>query len=113
VATDALTGGRLSNSPRHLSKYILGLPVPHSPLFVGVEGLYTSGRFSARGEPVDGAYLQNLSVTTDRLFHRVDASIGVYNVFDRDYGDPASQEHVQTAIPQEGRTLRATLTVRF
>jgi len=113
VATDALTGGRLSNSPRHLSKYVLGVPVPRSPLFVGIEGLYTSSRLSARGEPVAAAYLQNLTVTTNRLLHRADASIGVYNAFDRHYGDPASQEHLQAAIPQEGRTLRATLTVRF
>jgi outer membrane receptor protein involved in Fe transport len=65
------------------------------------------------GEPVRGAYLQHLTVTTDRLFRRADASIGVYNVFDRRYGDPGSEEHVLTEIPQEGRTLRATVTVRF
>jgi outer membrane receptor for ferrienterochelin and colicins len=113
VATDARIGGRLSNSPRHLSKYILGLPVPHSALFLGLEGTHTSSRLSPGGEPVGGAYLQHLTVTTDRLFRRADASIGVYNVFDRHYGDPGSQEHALTQIPQEGRTLRATLTVRF
>jgi outer membrane receptor for ferrienterochelin and colicins len=113
AATDVRTDGRLSNSPRHLSKYVLGLPIPHSALFAGLEGTYTSHRLSVGGEPVRGVYLQHLTVTTDRLFRRADASIGVYNVFDRHYGDPGSEEHALTAIPQEGRTLRATLTVRF
>lgn len=75
--------------------------------------MYTSSRFSAGGGPVGGVYLQRVTLTTDRLFRRADASIGVYNAFGRRYGDPGSAEHLQTEIPQEGRTLRATLTVRF
>jgi outer membrane receptor for ferrienterochelin and colicins len=113
AAKDARTGGRLSNSPRHLSKYIFGLPVPRFPLFAGLEGTYISGRLSAGREPVRAVYLQHLTLTTDRLFRRADLSLGVYNAFDRRYGDPGSEEHMQAEIPQEGRTLRAALTVRF
>jgi len=37
----------------------------------------------------------------------------VRNLFDVDYSVPASQEHVQDTIPQNGRTFRVGLRVKL
>jgi hypothetical protein len=37
----------------------------------------------------------------------------VSNLFDTAYGDPGSTEHLQTAIPQDRRSFRATLQYAF
>jgi outer membrane receptor protein involved in Fe transport len=58
-------------------------------------------------------YLQNVTVTADRVFRTMDLSVSVHNLFDRQYGDPAAEEHTPATIPQDGRTVRAALTVRF
>jgi len=42
-----------------------------------------------------------------------EASVSVYNLFDYRYGDPASLEHVQDVIQQDGRNFRLKLSYRF
>ena len=37
----------------------------------------------------------------------------IRNLFDLDYAVPASQEHVQDTIPQNGRTFRVGLRVKL
>jgi iron complex outermembrane receptor protein len=103
----------LSNSPNHLTKFEVLLPILSSRLFVAPAGTFISPRLPVRGVELPSTYLQNVTVTADGLFHRLDLSIGVQNLFDRQYGDPGAEEHAQSAIPQDGRTLRATFTYRF
>jgi outer membrane receptor protein involved in Fe transport len=38
---------------------------------------------------------------------------GVHNLFDTYYEDPASSQHVQEAIPQNGRTARVGLRLKL
>jgi len=52
-------------------------------------------------------------LSTPRLWERVALSASVYNLFDRDYGDPASTEHLQDVIEQDGRTFRVKVTASF
>ena len=40
-------------------------------------------------------------------------SMSLYNVFDKHYGTPGSADHVQTLIPQNGRTVLGKLVYRF
>jgi outer membrane receptor protein involved in Fe transport len=44
---------------------------------------------------------------------RVELAAGLYNVFDTSYADPGAEEHVQTLIPQDGRTAMLRVRVRF
>ena len=37
----------------------------------------------------------------------------VYNIFDKRYADPGSEEHRQEGIVQQGRTFRVRLTYSF
>ena len=44
---------------------------------------------------------------------RVDLSVGVGNLFDTRYWHPAGSELVMDVLEQDGRTVRAGVTVRF
>ncbi len=112
-ATDTHSGERLSNSPAHIGKYDLTAPIVRSRVFLAASGAYVGKRQSIRGTGIPGVYLQNLTLTADRIFQRLDLTVGAYNIFDRKYGDPGAEEHAQTVIPQDGRTIRATATIKF
>ena len=48
-----------------------------------------------------------------KLTPHLDVSAGIYNLFDTRYAFPGGPEHVQEALPQNGRTFRVKLTYRF
>ena len=109
---DQGTGASLTNSPRHMVKLNLAIPLG-SRLTAGLESQYTSSRETLAGGRVDGFLLTNLTLRMPRLLHRLEAAATVYNLFDRKYADPGSEEHVQDAIPQARRSFRLQLTARF
>ncbi len=108
--SDPLTGSAVSNSPRHLSK--LNLQFPVSRLFLAIEGQYVGRRLTLGGDALPGFFIPNivLSSPADR---RIGFTVGVYNAFDHSYADPGAEEHVQRAIPQDGRTMLARVRVAF
>jgi iron complex outermembrane receptor protein len=107
---DQLTGTRMSNAPRHVSK--VGIQVPLSGLFLGVEGQYVGERLTLGGEALPAFFMPNLAITSadDR---QVALTVGLYNAFDRTYSDPGAEEHFQQSIRQDGRTLLARVRVAF
>lgn len=105
-------GARLTNSPRHLAKLNATTPLPGGWLRAGAELQYTGPRRTLAGE-TGGFWLGNLNLTADRLAPGLEMSLGVYNIFDRRYADPAGTEHVQDAIWQDGRSIRLKLVYRF
>ncbi len=107
---DAVQDVQLSNSPRHLSK--IGVQIPLAGLHLGVEGQYVGLRQTLRGEALAGVFLSNLTLTSPAV-RRLELSLSVYNAFDAVYGDPGAEEHVQQSIPQNGRTMLASARVRF
>jgi outer membrane receptor protein involved in Fe transport len=109
-AEDHLTGAQYSNSPRHLSK--VGVQIPIRSLYLGVEGQYVGARLTLQGEPVDGFFLPNITLTSP-FGRRLDLSLSVYNAFNAAYSDPAAEEHVQRTIPQDRRTFLAKVRVGF
>ena len=112
-AEDDLTGEELENSPRHLAKFNLAAPVIREKLFAGAEVQYTSSRKTVQGNRADGFWLTNLTLSSARLWDRVALSASVYNLFDKEYGDPGSLEHLQDVIEQDGRTFRVKVTASF
>ncbi|HWD17898.1 MAG TPA: TonB-dependent receptor [Verrucomicrobiae bacterium] len=114
------------NSPDHMFKLNLAVPLWADKLSLGMELLYTTSRRSlhnttdASGEPIIvqgetvGAYgLVNLTLFSQKLVKNLEMSASVYNLLDSRYDDPASQFHVQDAIEQQGRSFRLKLTYRF
>jgi outer membrane receptor for ferrienterochelin and colicin len=117
---------QLPDSPNHLVKIDVTVPIYEDKLFAGAEFRYTSDRLSlhnttdAMGEPVTmqgenaGAYgIINLTLYSQKIIKNLEVSASVYNLLDRRYQDPASLFHVQDTIQQDGRSFRMKLTYHF
>ena len=72
-----------------------------------------SERMTLTGNNTDDFVVMNLNFSARLLENRAKASFGVFNIFDQEYFDPASEEHIQEMILQNGRTFRATLTLTY
>ncbi len=104
-AAEQDTGAELANSPRHVAKARLSLAGPTPASFISIEGQYWSGRRTVVGTEVAGAAV--FAVTwTQPLGHRAELFATVRNVLDTEFADPASDQHRQETIPQNGRTAR-------
>jgi iron complex outermembrane receptor protein len=112
-AKDAATNGRLTDSPRHIAKVNLSVPVIRDRLFAGLEWQYTSSRLTFVGTEAPGFGIVNATLFSQRLTPGLELSASVYNLFDRQYGDPATPLHVQDVLPRDGRSVRVTLSYRF
>jgi iron complex outermembrane receptor protein len=118
LATDEDTGGRLTNSPKHLLKLNLSTPL-WNVWQLGLESSFTSQRHTVAGGDVSGETLSNLVLSTNKLVKGMDFSIGLYNLFDSDGFDPASEEHQDSSglqlngIPLSSRSWRLKLGYSF
>lgn len=105
----------LTNSPRHLAKLNIIFPLIKNKLFSAVETQYTGKRKTLTGNETEDFFTANLTLSAEGFLKGLDASFGIYNIFDEKYRDPASQEHAPSldTIEQDGRSLRLKLTYRF
>lgn len=110
---DRETGDILSNSPKHLAKINLIIPLLSEKIFMGIEEQYMSKRKTLAGNDAKSYYVTNLTVFSQNLMKNFEASASLSNLFDYEYGDPGSEEHIQDIIAQDGRSFRVKLTYRF
>jgi outer membrane receptor for ferrienterochelin and colicins len=110
---DAATGKRLVNSPEHLGKLALSVPLWKDKVFASAELQGMSQRDDLRGGKVNGFWLANATLFNRELVKGLELSAGVYNLFDQRYRDPAADDFTQNSIPQHGRSFRVKLTYRF
>jgi iron complex outermembrane receptor protein len=111
---DEQTGQVLTDSPQHLAKFNLSFPLLRDLLFGGVEVQYVSERKLRTGKELDGFVLTNLTLFSLNLpVKGFEISATVYNVLGTRYADPASEEHRQPAIEQDGRSFRFKLQYAF
>ena len=107
------TGEHLSNSPRHLAKFHLTLPIHGEKLSAGTEVQYTGGRMTLAGNQVGGYTLVNLTLLSRNLARGLDLSGSVYNLLDKTYEDPGGSGNLQEALAQDGRHVRIKLRWKF
>jgi len=100
------------NTPAHLAKLNLTLPL-RGPWRAGLEAQYVSQRNLIQGGRTGSLLLANLNLYSQRLTRHADLALSAYNLFDRRYADPASEEHLQSAIAQDGRRLLLKLTLTY
>jgi outer membrane receptor for ferrienterochelin and colicins len=120
-AADHETGDELPNSPRHLAKARVSLPGPVGRSFVSIETQYLSSRTTfPRPDSGDGLYTGKVgaaataNVTLVQPLGRAwELTGGIRNLFDTKYSDPVSEQHLQEAVEQNGRTARIGLTWKF
>jgi len=116
-ARDAASAQPLTNSPRQLLKLQWSDLLPLGSLDAGkpghyaVEALAVDARSTRAGERLPAYVVTNLVYS--KRFADVDLSVGVYNLFNRRYSDPASYEIREDAIRQDGRAYRVKLTYAF
>jgi iron complex outermembrane receptor protein len=76
-----------------------------------MEGQYLSSRATLGGSRVSAAATVNVTIVQP-LGRSWELFGGLRNIFDAQYADPASSQHMQDAIPQNGRTARIRLRWR-
>jgi len=124
---DTSTHQVLTDSPQHLGKANISVPLLKDKIFAGLEFQYVSRRTSTMfdfttikqvpGSDAGGYGVLNFTLFTRELLKGLELSASVYNLLDRRYSDPATQVHTSThsqdLLEQDGRTFRVKLTYRF
>ncbi len=116
-ARGTTSGEALVNSPRHLFKAqwsdrLVAAPAAGwDPGRYAVELIGVGTRTTRLRDRLPPYVLANLTYST-RLGN-TDVSLGLHNLFNRRYSDPASYEVRDDTIPQDGRTYRIKLTYAF
>ncbi len=106
-------GAGLPNSPRVLAKLAASGPLPWFGLRAGYEWRFDSPRQTMDGSRLGGTAVSSLNLGTDALPAGLEASLRVANLFDRQYEQPGSRTNWQSTLPQDGRSVSATLGCRF
>jgi iron complex outermembrane receptor protein len=112
-AKNSETQERLPNSPEHLAKVRLLVPLIDRKLFAGLETCYTGSARTLAGNRAGGFGLTNLTFTYRDVVEGLDAGFSLYNLLDKDYGYPGGSEHTQDVIAQDGIQAAFQLTYRF
>lgn len=107
-----VAGGPLTNSPKNLTKASFSIPLFRKKLFASANAQYVSRRITVSQTDLGGFFIMNMTVFSRKLTEKFDLSGGFYNLFDKHYADSGGLEHVQTSIPQDGRSFRIKLTYR-
>lgn len=107
------TGQELDNSPRHLGKASLEVPLVPELMFASVDLQYHGSAKTLSGARTEAFWLANATLYGRTFGKRLDVSVGIYNVFDASYAYPGATQHVQDTIEQDGRTLRLKLVAHF
>jgi outer membrane receptor protein involved in Fe transport len=110
---DKTTGAGLANSPKHMVNFNLIYPLVPERLFAGIDNKYTSKLKTLAGNHTNDAVVTNLTLTFENIMKRLEIQVGIYNLFDVEYGCPGFGEHTQDIIEQDGRTFGAKMTYRF
>ena len=110
---DSGTDRILTNSPRHLAKLNVHVPIKGDKLAAGAEIQYTSRRLTMAGNDAPGFAVANVTFLSRQVAKGLDLSASVYNLFDKKYGDPGGAQLVQDVIEQDGRSFRLKFTWGF
>lgn len=104
------TDKALGNVPRHMLK--ANWLTHWTPrLQSGFELQYESGRDTLESSHTGGRTLANLTLISRHLPHGVELSVSATNLFDKRYAEPASLDHRQDRLQQDGRQFNIVLRV--
>lgn len=112
-AIQSVTQQVLANSPQHLGKLNLSLPLMGKKLIASIDGQYTSPAQTLVGNTVSGFAVFNATMLGHTLGKHLDISASAYNIFDKKYFDPGRPEDPEDSIEQDGRNVRLKVTARF
>jgi len=110
--SNGLAWQTLENSPKHVAKLGLSVPLWRQNLFASLEAQALSRRTTDTGS-VPGYETVNFTLLARELVRGLEASLSVYNLLNERYFDPAGPNFTESAIQQDGRNFRLKLTYRF
>jgi len=116
--------GELLNSPKRLGKLELSTPLRWPNSWPGLRGAYEmhydSRRLTGDGNDATGPNIElggyvvsNLMLSTDALLRGLKLSLGIYNLFDKRYAQPAAVTNWQEYFEQDGRSAQFKLSYGF
>lgn len=104
-ATDE-TGADLPNSPRALGNVALVAPIAAGRARLAITSSYVGRRYAPSGAAIDGAFRTDLAIEIPRLCGGpLSLGAGISNAFDQRASVPGSDEHRETAIPEDPRLV--------
>lgn len=103
----------LANSPRHLGKAGVIVPIFRDNYNLGAQCRYMSKRLDRDGGYAGEAVVADLTLSAKNIVKGLGLSLGVYNVFDKIYSDPVSADHTQKTIEQDGINFRFKIDYLF
>jgi iron complex outermembrane receptor protein len=112
-AEDADTKQELSNSPRHLAKFNLSVPIYKDKLFTSIELQYNGSVITPNRKTADDFAVVNLTLFSQKLVKGLEVSASIYNLLDTRYSVSSSGNTLQDTIQQNGRSFRLKLTYNF
>lgn len=110
---DRDTGGRLTNSPAHLFHGMVSAPLGRPDAFASLALRGVGRRTATDGSRVAAYFVPRLAVTCPAFSSRASVRLVVDNLLNGAYAEPASEEHRQLTLPQDGRTVSLKLSWRF
>src|SRR5665213_294730 len=100
----------LNNSPRHLGKLDLVQPLLQRKLFASLDAQYRSGMTTFTGGSVSSFPIVHFELFGQKISRHLNLSASVYNLLNKKYYDPPSTGVPESAIQQDGRTFRVSMT---
>lgn len=107
------SGSGFDNSPAHLAKADLVVPLYRDRIFGGLGVQYYSSVNTLAGARTDPYWLLNLTLYSREIAPGLEMSASIYNLLNDRFAVPGGAQHVQDVIPQDGLTFRVKLTYRF
>ncbi len=98
-------GQWMVNSPKHLFKSNLSMPLVSNKVYLGLELQSFGRRLTEQRNEMAGYSLMNVSLSSTNLIPHVNVSATVRNIFNRDYAIVASGFNTQETILQDGRNI--------
>ncbi len=103
----------LNNSPRHMAKLNLTVPLLDRWLFAGVEGQFLGRRLTLQQNSLASYQVFNVNILGHTIGKHLDVAASAFNILGKKYFDPGRPEDPEDAIQQDGRSIRIKLTGRF
>jgi outer membrane receptor for ferrienterochelin and colicins len=112
-ARDSTSGLRLTDSPENVAKFSLTAPVWHQAGSSTLEVLGMSSRTTVQSNTLGAYAVVNLSFLSRPIANGFRISVGVYNLFDKQYSDPVGTDFLEDSVRQDGRQFRIKITEKF
>lgn len=111
--TDNITGETLVNSPQHIGKLNLIVPIYQKNWFLGSGIQYLSPRKTLDGSETEAVWLADMTLLARKIYRGLDLSLSGYNLFNQKYMDPVGQGFRQNSIEQDGLCFLLKLAYTF